>query len=357
MPLIYNSDKAQACLNTYREVFSDPLKSGDDNSFTGNVILPLDFSLEMDGLSGIIPHSAFIIPTNTLPSSYIIQTGEEKGLSKIAFILHTIDQNFTNNKWTTKITGQTLNIRFEPLTEAEKAAIAAAKKAQNSLRAYQFVGTGGPPFSPKDKNIPVPPIKVTKELNTFEKATNAVIINLEGGYWNGGAISDPRYKDSKETMLGIDRGHKNSTSNEKKFWALVDANKKTWGYNHIPPDPLKTQLINAVIAIMKPDYEKLRNTYLDKEVIALVESDGRLFYNMVYAVWNGPAYFKGYSIILNNSYKRGYKTSEQLLDVFLKERIAGGGTAYTFGTGKNLGSSAKSLNNQGGLKIKSAVGL
>jgi hypothetical protein len=140
MPLIYNSDKAQACLNTYREVFSDPLKSGDDNSFTGNVILPLDFSLEMDGLSGIIPHSAFVIPTNTLPSSYIIQTGDEKGLSKIAFILHTIDQNFTNNKWTTKITGQTLNIRFEPMTEAEKAAIAAAKKAQNSLRAYQFVG-------------------------------------------------------------------------------------------------------------------------------------------------------------------------------------------------------------------------
>ena len=140
MPLIYNSDKAQACLNTYREVFSDPLKSGDDNSFTGNVILPLDFSLEMDGLSGIIPHSAFIIPTNTLPSSYIIQTGDEKGLSKIAFILHTIDQNFTNNKWTTKITGQTLNIRFEPMTAAEKAAIEAAKKAQNSLRAYQFVG-------------------------------------------------------------------------------------------------------------------------------------------------------------------------------------------------------------------------
>ena len=108
---------------------------------------------------------------------------------------------------------------------------------------------------------------------------------------------------------------------------------------------------------MKPDYENWRNKWLDKEVIALVESDGRLFYNMVYAVWNGPGYFEGYSKILNNSYKHGYKTSEQLLDVFLKERIAGGGTAYNFGTGKNLGPSAKSLNNQGGLKIKKAVGL
>ena len=146
MALIYNTDKLDSCLNSYREVFSDPLKSGDDNAFTGDVILPLDFSLEMDGLSGIIPHSAFVIPVESLPNSYHVQTGDDAGKSKIAFILHTVDQNFSNNKWTTKLTGQTLNIRFEPLTEAEKAAIAAAKIAQNSLRAYQFVGD--PPGMP-----------------------------------------------------------------------------------------------------------------------------------------------------------------------------------------------------------------
>jgi hypothetical protein len=55
---ILNTNKIDSCLNSYREVFSDPLKSGDDNSFNPGVILPLDFSLEMDGLSGIIPHSA-----------------------------------------------------------------------------------------------------------------------------------------------------------------------------------------------------------------------------------------------------------------------------------------------------------
>lgn len=140
MALIYNSDKFDSCLNTYREVFSDPLKSGDDNSFTGDVILPLDFSLEMDGLSGIIPHSAFTIPENSLPNSYIIQEGTDKGLSKIAFILHTIDQNFNNNKWTTKITGQTLNIRFEPLTEAEKKTIKDAQDTQNSMTKYKSYG-------------------------------------------------------------------------------------------------------------------------------------------------------------------------------------------------------------------------
>jgi hypothetical protein len=135
-----STDKIDSCLNSYREVFSDPLKSGDDNSFNSGVILPLDFSLEMDGLSGIIPHSAFVIPSDSLPSSYLIQSGSDKGKQKIAFILHTIEQNFGSNKWTTKITGQVLNIRFEPLTEDEKNQIQAAKDKQKSLSNYKNVG-------------------------------------------------------------------------------------------------------------------------------------------------------------------------------------------------------------------------
>jgi hypothetical protein len=143
MALILNTDKTDSCLNSYREVFSDPLKSGDDNAFNPGVILPLDFSLEMDGLSGIIPNSAFTIPANSLPSSYIIQTGDDKGKQKIAFILHTIEQNFGENKWTTKITGQTLSIRFEPLTEKEKEDIKAAKDKQKSQTLSDFKNVGG----------------------------------------------------------------------------------------------------------------------------------------------------------------------------------------------------------------------
>jgi hypothetical protein len=143
MPLIFNTDKTDSCLNSFREVFSDPLKSGDDNAFNAGVILPLDFSLEMDGLSGIIPHSAFTIPTDSLPSSYLIQTGDDKGKQKIAFILHTIEQNFGENKWTTKITGQTLSIRFEPLTEKEKEDIKAAQDKQKTLSDYKDKGNKG----------------------------------------------------------------------------------------------------------------------------------------------------------------------------------------------------------------------
>jgi hypothetical protein len=124
MGLKYNSEKLDSCLNTFRETFSNP----EIDKFKGSVILPLDFSLEMDGISGLIPHSAFEIPTNSLPSNYLTKKGE----SKIAFILHTIDHNFNNNRWTTKITGQTLNIRFDELTEEQKKTLLASNQTQNS---------------------------------------------------------------------------------------------------------------------------------------------------------------------------------------------------------------------------------
>jgi LAS superfamily LD-carboxypeptidase LdcB len=108
----YDAEKFDSTLNTFREIYSNPAV----DKYQGSVILPLDFSLEMDGISGIIPNSAFEVPPNSLPSSYLTKGGE----SKIAFILHSIDHNFGNNKWTTKITGQTLNIRFDELTEAQK---------------------------------------------------------------------------------------------------------------------------------------------------------------------------------------------------------------------------------------------
>lgn len=128
----YNSDKFESCLNTYRKKFSNIVKGGistPDQQYEASIIVPLDFSLEMDGISGIIPNSAFEIPSNTLPNSYLTKEGK----SRIAFILHTIEHNFTNNKWTTKITGQTLNIRFDILDPKEKAARKAAKEAADAL--------------------------------------------------------------------------------------------------------------------------------------------------------------------------------------------------------------------------------
>jgi predicted chitinase len=136
MPLIYSSEKFDSSLNTYRETFSNPdnipTSEGNEQQYDASIIIPLDFSLEMDGISGIIPNSAFEIPANILPKMYLTKKNE----SKIGFILHTINHNFNNNKWTTKITGQTINIRFDPLSAEE---IAARKARQESLNKIQEI--------------------------------------------------------------------------------------------------------------------------------------------------------------------------------------------------------------------------
>ena len=161
----YNSEKFDSCLNTFREIYSAPAA----DEFKGSVMLPLDFSLEMDGISGIIPHSAFEIPTNCLPKTYLTKKGE----SRIAFILHSIDQNFNNNKWTTKITGQTLVIRYDELTETQKTAIntlkeSLKKKAQQVGSTPPSSGRGGTTRTIKGisyKNGEIPADKLRPILN------------------------------------------------------------------------------------------------------------------------------------------------------------------------------------------------
>ena len=166
MNLTYNSDKFDSCLNTYRKTFSDISTSeakNPDQKYEASIMVPLDFSLEMDGISGIIPNSAFEIPANTLPNSYLTKVGKK---SKIAFILHTVEHNFNNNKWTTKITGQTLNIRFDKISETDKA-----------IRIYTPPTNPGGPQD--DNGLPNP----TGERADFW--TLVAISAAEGGYPQG----------------------------------------------------------------------------------------------------------------------------------------------------------------------------
>ena len=141
MNLIYNPEKFDSSLNFYRELFSNTSNisttDGNEQEYESSILIPLDFSLEMDGISGIIPNSAFEVPSNVLPTAYLTQKKE----SKIAFILHTVDHNFNNNKWITKITGQTLLIRFDPLSAEE---IERRKKAKEIIKKKrESRGSGG----------------------------------------------------------------------------------------------------------------------------------------------------------------------------------------------------------------------
>ena len=257
------------------------------------------------------------------------------------------------------MTGQTLNVRFDELTEAQKKDIEDFKLPTLLNKKARKIGSNGP----KDKlNPPDPPIKVTKAMTSFAEVVKAVVVNLEGGYYNGGGNGDARYSTSGETMFGIDRkqgGKLNSSPAGIKFWKIMDDNdaKTKWPWLYIPKDPIKSELYKLVAEMMKPTYDNYSKSYLDKEVKTLVESDGRLYYNMVYAAWNGPGWFKGFAKVLNDAYKAGSKTSDKLVVIITKERLNGGKVAYKNGTGSNLGANGASLIAQTAVKIAKATGV
>ena len=185
MALTYNSDKFDSCLNTYRDKMSYNLSVGStdpDQKHEASTMMPLDFSLEMDGIAGIIPNSAFEVPSNVLPNSYLTKIGHK---SKIAFILHTVDHNFNNNKWTTKITGQTLNIRFDSLTPQEKAA-RELLQLQNTLSTsndeiFDITPDDYPPNISKNIVETIPALSKLKNLIGFHESNNNYGIANTGG--------------------------------------------------------------------------------------------------------------------------------------------------------------------------------
>ena len=95
----------------------------------------------------------------------------------------------------------------------------------------------------------------------------------------------------------------------------------------------------------------------NKELLSLIESDSRLYFNIVYAVFNGAGFFKGFAKILENAYNGGKRTSDELLKVIVDERVYGGYNAFKLGTTKELGSSSATLIANTGVKIEKMVGL
>ena len=61
--------------------------------------MPIELSITLDGISGILPYNAFLLPNNRLPSRY---------KDNIAFIVFSINHIFENNQWLTQLRGQTI---------------------------------------------------------------------------------------------------------------------------------------------------------------------------------------------------------------------------------------------------------
>jgi hypothetical protein len=88
----------------------------------------------------------------------------------------------------------------------------------------------------------------------------------------------------------------------------------------------------------------------------IVLGDGRLLFNTIYAVYNGPAFFKGFAKILEEEYLGGKTTADALTTVFVNERIYGGKNAYKKGTGHNLNNASATLIANTGVDIGKLVG-
>ena len=63
------------------------------------LLIPLEYSLTMDGISGILPYTIFRLPDNRLPKRY---------RGKVDFVVFSINHSIENNKWYTTLRGQTL---------------------------------------------------------------------------------------------------------------------------------------------------------------------------------------------------------------------------------------------------------
>ncbi len=197
---------------------------------------------------------------------------------------------------------------------------------------------------------------VTKTVISFEKTLNLVVTHLEGAYCKGGSSCGSN--NSGETLWGLDRKNHAVTTSTIGFWKNVDGKDKS-RWNSVYPAPSdEPTLFKEYSNIILVDYERFKKLYLkNSTLVNLIESDGRLYFNMVYAVFNGPGFFRGFAKLLNEAYVSGKQTSDELVKIFIDERVYGGYNAYNLGTGKNLGNNSAKLIADTGYDIEKLSGL
>jgi len=179
----------------------------------------------------------------------------------------------------------------------------------------------------------------------FKRITLLVILHLEGGYFHpdmlaDGRVTDQRYKNSGETMFGIDRlagGSLNTSKAGLKFWKIIDSlnARKNWKWNY-KGGSHAAELKNLVVEILYDYYLKLSKQHLTAKAQKLVANDNRLLFHFIYSTWNGVGWFKKFAKKINKAVETGTTNKNKLVKIALDSRI----------------NSGNSLIKQGGNKIK-----
>ena len=105
-----NSRLSRSLFSTYHQLHQKQLNKQSKKStsilFTNpqsasnvGILMPIELSITIDGISGILPYTAFLLPDSVLPKKY---------RGNVAFVVFSINHDFDNNKWTTTLRGQTI---------------------------------------------------------------------------------------------------------------------------------------------------------------------------------------------------------------------------------------------------------
>jgi hypothetical protein len=99
---VYSLDELvdESTINNLSKTFNDVSNIQQKYYKTKNstLLIPLDINIKIDGITGILPYNAFLLPENRLPLRY--------QNSNVAFILFSIDHEFENNQWNSILKGQ-----------------------------------------------------------------------------------------------------------------------------------------------------------------------------------------------------------------------------------------------------------
>lgn len=173
--------------------------------------------------------------------------------------------------------------------------------------------------------------------------TNAIIDNIEGGYYHPDMKSNLRNGDrlgnSGETMFGIDRRagapqFTTKTADAVAFWNLVD---QYYGTHHSDaayygdkadgrrvPANVGIQLRHYVSEMIEDAYDDW-NDYLSDGAKRIVENDPRLMLQFWYAVWNGPGNFQKFANLVNAAYSNGERSALAFWNLIQNARRSRGG--------------------------------
>lgn len=173
--------------------------------------------------------------------------------------------------------------------------------------------------------------------------TNAIIDNIEGGYFHPDMKAylrnGDRLGDSGETMFGIDRRagapqFTTKTADAVAFWNLVDqyygAHHSDTGYygdkadGRRVPAAVGAQLRRYVAEMIEDAFDDW-NSYLSEGARRIVENDPRLMLQFWYAVWNGPGNFQKFANVVNAAYSNGERSALAFWNLIQAARRSRGG--------------------------------